>query len=29
MVERYYSLLQQAYQIIITEIPDIDKEMGL
>ena len=29
MVERYYSLLQRAYQIIITEIPNINKEMGL
>ena len=29
MVERYYSPLQRAYQIIITEIPNINKEMGL
>jgi len=29
IVERYYSLLQQAYQIIMTEIPNINKEMGL
>jgi hypothetical protein len=29
MVERYYSLLRRAYQIIITEIPNINKEMGL
>jgi len=29
MVERYYSPLQQAYQIIITEIPEISKEMAL
>jgi len=29
MVERYYSLLHQAYQIIITKIPKINKEMGL
>jgi len=29
MVERYYSLLQRAYQIIMTEIPNINKEMGL
>ena len=29
IVERYYSLLQRAYQIIITEIPKINKEIGL
>ena len=29
MVERYYSLLRRAYQIIITKIPEINKEMGL
>ena len=29
MVERYYSSLQQAYQIIITEIPKISKEIAL
>jgi len=29
IVERYYSLLRRAYQIIITEIPEIDKEIGL
>jgi len=29
IVERYYSLLQQAYQIIITEMPEINKEIGL
>jgi len=29
IVECYYSPLQQAYQIIITEIPNINKEMGL
>jgi len=29
MVERYYSLLRRAYQIIITEIPKINKEIGL
>jgi len=29
MVERYYSPLQQAYQIIITKIPKISKEMTL
>ena len=29
MVERYYSPLRQAYQIIITEIPNINKEIGL
>jgi len=29
MVERYYSLLWRAYQIIITEIPNINKEIGL
>ena len=29
MVERYYSPLHQAYQIIITEIPKINKEIGL
>jgi hypothetical protein len=29
MVERYYSLLRRAYQIIITKIPKINKEIGL
>jgi len=29
MVERYHSPLRQAYQIIITEIPKINKKMGL
>jgi hypothetical protein len=29
MVEHYHGLLQQAYQIIITEIPEISKEMAL
>ncbi|KAI9036277.1 uncharacterized protein KD926_002095 [Aspergillus affinis] len=29
MIERYYSLLRRAYQIIIAEIPDIDKEIAL
>ena len=29
IVERYYSLLRRAYQIIITKIPKINKEMGL
>jgi len=29
MVERYHSPLRQAYQIIMTEIPEIDKEIGL
>ena len=29
IVERYYNPLQQAYQIIITKIPNINKEMGL
>ena len=29
MVERYHGLLQQAYQIITTEIPEISKEMAL
>jgi hypothetical protein len=29
MVERYYSPLQRAYQIIITKIPKINKEIGL
>jgi len=29
MVERYYGPLQQAYQIITTEIPKISKEMAL
>ena len=29
MVERYYSPLRQAYQIIITKIPKISKEMAL
>jgi len=29
MVERYYSPLRRAYQIIITEIPKISKEMAL
>jgi len=29
IVERYYSLLRRAYQIIMTKIPNINKEMGL
>ena len=29
IVERYYSLLRRAYQIIITKILKINKEMGL
>ena len=29
IVERYHSLLRRAYQIIITKIPKINKEMGL
>jgi hypothetical protein len=29
MVERYHSPLQRAYQIIITKIPEISKEMAL
>jgi len=29
MVERYYSLLWRAYQIIITKMPEINKEIGL
>ena len=29
IVERYYSPLRQAYQIIITKIPKINKEMAL
>jgi hypothetical protein len=29
IVERYHGLLRRAYQIIMTEIPDIDKEIGL
>jgi len=29
MVERYYSPLRRAYQIITTEIPKISKEMAL
>ena len=29
MVERYHGSLRRAYQIIMTEIPEIDKEMGL
>jgi hypothetical protein len=29
IVERYCSLLRQAYQIIITKIPKINKEIGL
>jgi len=29
MVERYYSPLQQAYQIITTEIPKISKDIAL
>jgi hypothetical protein len=29
MVKRYHSLLQQAYQIIMTEIPEISKEIAL
>ena len=29
MVERYHGPIRRAYQIIMTEIPGIDKEMGL
>ena len=29
MVERYHSPLRRAYQIIITEIPKINKEIAL
>jgi len=29
IVERYYSPLYRAYQIIITKIPKINKEIGL
>ena len=29
IVKRYYSPLRRAYQIIITKIPKINKEMGL
>jgi len=29
IVERHYSPLRQAYQIIMTEIPNINKEIGL
>jgi len=29
IVERYYSLLRRAYQIIITKIPKINKEIEL
>ncbi|KAI9044044.1 uncharacterized protein KD926_001866 [Aspergillus affinis] len=29
MIERYHSPLRRAYQIIIAEIPDIDKEIAL
>ena len=29
IVERYYGLLRRAYQIIITKIPKISKEMAL
>jgi len=29
MVERYHGPLQRAYQIIITKIPKISKEMAL
>jgi hypothetical protein len=29
MVERYHSLIRRAYQIIISEIPELDKDMAL
>ena len=29
MVERYHGPIRRAYQIIMTEMPEIDKEMGL
>ena len=29
MVKHYYGPLRQAYQIIMTEIPEISKEMAL
>jgi hypothetical protein len=29
IVERYHGPIQRAYQIISTELPDIDKEMAL
>ena len=29
MVERYYSLIRYAYQIITTELPDLDKNIAL
>jgi hypothetical protein len=28
-VERYYTILRRAYQIISKELPDLDKEMAL
>ena len=29
MVERYHGPIRRAYQIIMTEMPEIDKEIGL
>jgi hypothetical protein len=29
MVEQYYSLLQQVYQIIVVELPRIDRDIAL
>jgi hypothetical protein len=29
MVERYHGPIRRIYQIIITEIPELDKEIGL
>ena len=28
-VERYYTVLRRAYQIVSKELPDLDKEMAL
>jgi hypothetical protein len=29
IIERYYSLLQQVYQIIVVELPGIDRDIAL
>jgi hypothetical protein len=29
MVERYHSPIRHAYQIIVSEIPELDKDMAL
>jgi hypothetical protein len=29
IVKRYYGLIRRAYQIIVSEIPELDKDMAL